>query len=70
MNMIQVMADELADMRDEVARLKRENDILRHELIERLVEQWIVNYDMNDRIAEEAARRYIIQMVAHNEGAE
>ena len=68
--MIQVMAGELADMRDEVARLKRENSILRRELKERLIEQWIVNYEMSEEVTEQAAEQYIVQMVAHNEGAE
>lgn len=70
MNMIQVMAGELADMRDEVARLKRENTILRRELKERLIEQWIVNYEMSEEETEKAAEQYIVHMVAHNEGAE
>jgi hypothetical protein len=68
--MIQVMAGELADMRDEVARLKRENSILRRELKERLVSEWIVNYEMSEEVTEQAAEQYIVQMVAHNEGAE
>lgn len=70
MNMIQVMASQLADMRDEVARLKRENSILRSELKERLISEWIVNYEMSEEVTEQAAEQYIIQMVAHNEGAE
>ena len=70
MNMIQVMARQLADMRDEVARLKRENSILRSELKERLVSEWIVNYEMSEEVTEQAAEQYIVQMVAHNEGAE
>jgi regulator of replication initiation timing len=68
--MIQVMARQLADMRDEVARLKRENSILRSELKERLVSEWIVNYEMSEEVTEQAAEQYIVQMVAHNEGAE
>jgi regulator of replication initiation timing len=68
--MIQVMAGELADMRDEVARLKRENSILRRELKERLVSEWIVNYEMSEEVTEQAAEQYIVQIVAHNEGAE
>lgn len=68
--MIQVMASQLADMRDEVARLKRENSILRSELKERLISEWIVNYEMSEEVTEQAAEQYIIQMVAHNEGAE
>lgn len=70
MNIIQVMADELADMRDERDRLRRENSILRSELKERLVSEWIVNYEMSEEETEKAADQYIIQMVAHNEGAE
>jgi regulator of replication initiation timing len=70
MNMIQVMAGELADMRDEVARLKRENSILRSELKERLVSEWIVNYDMSEEATEQAAEQYIVHAIAHNEGAE
>ena len=70
MNMIQVLASQLADMRDECDRLKRENSILRSELKERLVSEWIVNYEMSEEVTEQAAERYIVQMVAHNEGAE
>jgi regulator of replication initiation timing len=70
MNMIQVLADQLADMREERDRLKRENSILRSELKERLVSEWIVNYEMSEEVTEQAADQYIIQMVAHNEGAE
>jgi regulator of replication initiation timing len=70
MNMIQVMADQLADMREERDRLKRENSILRSELKERLISEWIVNYEMSEEATEQAAEQYIIQMVAHNEGAE
>ena len=69
-NIIQVMADELADMREERDRLRRENSILRSELKERLVSEWIVNYEMSEEATEQAADQYIIQMVAHNEGAE
>lgn len=68
--MIQVLADQLADMREERDRLKRENSILRSELKERLVSEWIVNYEMSEEVTEQAADQYIIQMVAHNEGAE
>lgn len=53
-----------------VEQLERENSILRHELTERLVSEWIVNYEMDEKRAEEAARQYIIHMVAHEEGAE
>ena len=70
MNMIQVLASQLADMRDECERLKRENSILRRELKERLISEWIVNYEMSEEVTEQAAERYIVQMVAHNEGAE
>ena len=69
--MIQVMADELADMRDEVARLKRENSILREELQYRLEEIYGMCYtEMADDEAEKAAEQYVIHLVAHNEGAE
>lgn len=70
MNIIQVMADELADMRDERDRLRRENSILRSELKERLVSEWIVNYEMSEEETEKAAEQYVIHLVAHNEGAE
>ena len=70
MNIIQVMAGELADMRDECDRLKRENSILRRELKERLIEQWIVHYDMSEEETEKAAEQYIVYMIVHNEGAE
>jgi hypothetical protein len=55
---------------DKIARLERENSILRSELKERLVSEWIVNYEMSEEETEKAAEQYIIQMVAHNEGAE
>ena len=48
--------------------LERENSILRSELKERLVSEWIVNYEMSEEATEQAADQYIIQMVAHNEG--
>lgn len=51
-------------------RLRRENSILRSELKERLISEWIVNYEMSEEVTEQAAERYIVQMVAHNEGAE
>lgn len=70
MNIIQVMAGELADMRDEIARLKRENSILRHELELRLVNEFIDNYEFSEHDAEVAAERSITHMIAHNEGAE
>lgn len=57
-------------MEDKLERLERENSILRHELKERLVSEWIVNYEMSEEETEKAADQYIIQMVAHNEGAE
>jgi cell shape-determining protein MreC len=63
--------DELADMRDEVARLKRENTILREELQYRLEEIYGMCYtEMTDDEAEKAAEQYVIHLVAHNEGAE
>jgi hypothetical protein len=57
-------------MEDVILRLRRENSILRSELKERLVSEWIVNYEMSEEETEKAADQYIIQMVAHNEGAE
>jgi hypothetical protein len=57
-------------MEDVILRLRRENSILRSELKERLVSEWIVNYEMSEEETEKAAEQYIIQMVAHNEGAE
>ena len=50
--------------------LKRENSILRSELKERLVSEWIVNYEMSEEETEKATDREITQMVLHNEGAE
>lgn len=70
MHIIQVMAGELAAMRDEIARLKRENSILRSELKERLVSEWMACYDMPEARAEENADQYIVHAIAHNEGAE
>jgi len=74
MSMIDKIADCLVEdhveLMNENQRLKRENSILRSELKERLVSEWIVNYEMDEKIAEEAAEKYIIHMVAHNEGAE
>jgi hypothetical protein len=63
-DMIEVMANELAYMRDEVTRLKRENSILRSELKRSMVS------GMPDDEAEEAAEQYIVYLIAHNEGAE
>ena len=57
-------------MEDKLERLERENSILRSELKERLVSEWIVNYEMSEEETEKAADQYIIHMVAHNEGAE
>lgn len=51
-------------------RLRRENSILRYELKERLVSEWLAHYEMDEKVAEEAAEQYIIHMIAHNEGAE
>ena len=48
----------------------RENAILRSELKERLVSEWIVNYEMSEEATEQAAEQYIVHMIAHNEGAE
>ena len=71
MNMIQVLTDQLADMRDERDRLKRENSILREELQYRLEEIYGICYnEMTDDEAEEVAEAYITQLVLHNEGAE
>lgn len=70
MNMIQVMARQLADMRDEVARLKRENTVLRETLKISLVNDFIENFEFTEDEAEVAAEREIVHMIAHNEGAE
>jgi regulator of replication initiation timing len=67
---IQVLANQLAAVRDECDRLKRENSILRSELKERLVSEWIVNYEMSEEATEQAAEQYIVHAIAHNEGAE
>jgi len=50
--------------------LERENSILRSELKERLVSEWIVNYEMSEEATEQAAEQHITQLVLHNEGAE
>jgi hypothetical protein len=70
MNTIQVMADQLADMREECDRLKRENAVLRQELKLRLVNQFIEDYEFSENDAEVAAGRCITHMILHNEGAE
>lgn len=74
MDMVDKIADCLVEdhveLMNENQRLIRENSILRHELKERLVSEWIVNYEMSEEETEKAAEQYIIQMVAHNEGAE
>jgi len=70
MNMIQVMAGELADMRDEHDRLKRENAILRKELKDHVVNHMVEVYDMSEEEAFEEAEKEITHMVLHNEGAE
>jgi hypothetical protein len=70
MNMIQVLADQLADMREERERLKRENAVLRQELKLRLANEFIKNYEFSENDAEVAAGRCITHMVLHNEGAE
>jgi len=70
MNIIQVMADELADMRDDIARLERENSILRSEFKILLVNNNIENYYMSEDAAEEDAEKWLTHLVAHNEGAE
>jgi hypothetical protein len=70
MNMIQVLASQLADMRDECDRLKRENSILRSEFKILLVNNNIENYDMSEDAAEEDAEKWLTHLVAHNEGAE
>ena len=57
-------------MEDKLERLERENSILRSELKERLVSEWLAHYEMDEKVAEEAAEQYIIHMIAHNEGAE
>jgi hypothetical protein len=68
--MIQVMAGELADMRDEHDRLKRENAILRKELKDHVVNHMVEVYDMSEEEAFEEAEKEITHMVLHNEGAE
>lgn len=70
MNMIQVLASQLADMRDECDRLKRENSILRSEFKILLVNNNIENYGMSEDAAEEDAEKWLTHLVAHNEGAE
>ncbi|MGI9142702.1 MAG: hypothetical protein ACR2IJ_05880 [Fluviibacter sp.] len=71
MDMIQVLAEQAAGLRDERDRLHRENSILRQELKYRLSsEHWEMNHDMSIEEADRLAERDIIQMVAHNEGAE
>jgi hypothetical protein len=70
MNIIQVMADELADMRDDIARLERENSILRSEFKILLVNNNIENYYMSEDAAEEDAEKWLTHLVAHYEGAE
>jgi TRAP-type C4-dicarboxylate transport system substrate-binding protein len=70
MNMIQVMTGELADMRDERDRLKRENAILRKELKDYVVNHMVEVYDMSEEEAFEEAEKEITHMVLHNEGAE
>lgn len=67
---IQVLANQLAAVRDECDRLKRENHILRRELWCRLTLDFMENYSMDGQVAEKAADREITQMVLHNEGAE
>lgn len=57
-------------LQDEVERLKRENSILRSELKERLVFEWVVNYGMTEEEAEKGAEPFITNLVLHNEGAE
>jgi len=70
MNMIQVIADELAGMREERDRLKRENAILREKLKDHVVNNLIETYDLSEEEAFEEADREITHMVLHNEGAE
>jgi len=70
MDMIQVMAGELADMRDERDRLKLENHILRRELWCRFTLDFMENYSMDEQVAGKAADREITQIIAYNKGAE
>jgi len=74
MSMVEKIADCLVadhvELMNENQRLIRENSILRSELKERLVSEWMACYDMSEERAEENADQYIIHMVAHNEGAE
>lgn len=72
MNMIDKIADCLVEdhveLMNENQRLKRENSILRYELKERLTSEWLAHYEMDEKVAEEAAEQYVIHMIAHNEG--
>jgi hypothetical protein len=73
MNMIQVMTGELADMRDERDRLKRENAFLRSELKHRISSDILFTETDSDLTKEQAdaqAEKEITWMIAHNEGAE
>jgi regulator of replication initiation timing len=73
MNMIQVMADELADMREENKRLKRENSILRTELVDRMAQIW-VNLEGMDNVGDEEAdafgARYVDLLLKHSKEEE
>jgi hypothetical protein len=57
-------------MEDKIEQLERENSILRSELKERLISEFIGNYEMSEDEAEEAAEQHLVHMVAHYEGAE
>ena len=57
-------------MEDVILRLRRENSILRSELKERLISEFIGNYEMTDDLAQVSAEQYVVHLVAHNEGAE
>lgn len=51
--------------------LERENDFLRKELKYHLVSDFMeVSPNMSEEEAEKIAEREIVQMIAHNEGAE
>ena len=69
MNMIQVMANELADMREECERLKRENSVLRTELVDRMAQIW-VNLEGMDGVSDEEAQafgaRYVGLLLKHS----
>lgn len=64
------LVEDHVELMNENQRLIRENSILRSELKERLVSEWMACYDMTEKMAEESAERFVVHLVAHNEGAE